>query len=188
MPAHHGISDLLKANMAVVLQHTPLANLTDWGYVFNSMKLTKKGREILANGRDEFNDTVTFSAANNILERMRAKREKRFDNFQEYRGFMDDHKPYGRESYDRWKQSSLSMADAIKQLKTSGDYDEKGHQSFKLEWEMYLKPGTAFEHIVQQFFAEGWHVLAIMRKNRNLQLKRLETKKPGKSTKILWTA
>jgi hypothetical protein len=58
-----------------------------------------------------------------------------------------------------------------------GAYDRKGHENFKLEWEMYLKPGTTFDKIVQQLFAEGWHVLAIMEKNRNTVLKRLETKK-----------
>jgi hypothetical protein len=188
MPAHHGIADLVGVHFAALLQKAPFKSvrkLSNWGYLFEEFKTTPKGREILFDG-DTDRTKVTGADGRRMLKQMRIKREHRFAGYNEYREYLDALNPRTPSGRKVWEEARGHLADVIRKLDSGSQYDEKGHEGFKEEWDLFLKPGTPFDQIIQ-LFADRWQIIGITHQYGSSRLKRLEGKKPRKSTHILWT-
>lgn len=189
MPAHHGITDILGVHLGALLQHSPFRSLrqaSTYGGLFEHMKKSEKGTEKLFQGSDR--KKVTADDGIRLLELERKKREHQFVIYSAYRAYMDTKNPYQKYGVGKaiFTEGKGTLRDVMDNL-DDGQYNEKKHEKFKIEWDMYLKPDTVFDRIVRQILEKDYVVNAITYNMGSKRLKRIEAKKPGISTKILWT-
>lgn len=194
MPAHISIREGLELRAGYALRHhagllhrVGLHDIAGHGISATALPKTAKGRAALGWNDDDGNDATTaasLSELKQVQEKMRVKREIVCTSYQQCRDALNAFNG----SKELFPKSAPSFAATFSTLSSAKGYSEKDHAAFKMEWELFLKPGTAFDDALQQLFAQGWNVTLIKGRNEHSkQLKRMEGKKPGKPMKILWT-
>jgi hypothetical protein len=101
------------------------------------------------------------------VENNQERREHKFASYDQFRAFLDTYDPTVEVGRDRINERKCD----------------------RTEWELYLQPGTDFDQVCAQFFVdypEG-KIILITHKKRVQALKRIETKRPGRPTRIIWS-
>ena len=119
-------------------------------------------------------------SAAELYEKRKESLESRNTTFDNYRDFR-----FHANRFDPNKQETTSAAKV-----NAGAYFEAVDQN---EWDLYLKPGTAFDNTVKATLdkKEGWTVTFVSEKHhqRRKELKRLEAKRGlGHMSITLWSA
>jgi hypothetical protein len=101
------------------------------------------------------------------VEAKRDRREHRFQAYDPYRAYLDTYDP-----------DQVVQRDQINERTCE-----------RTEWELYLQPGTEFDQVCEEYFAEypGLEMIVITHKSNVNKLKRIEMKRQGHRTKILWS-
>ena len=137
-------------------------------FLVSNLSLTSKYRQVrrMRKGR---NGTGIVSPGYlwESVEKNKERREHGFKSYDNFRAFLDTYDPDIELPRD---QISSRQCDPT-------------------EWELYLQPGTEFDHVCEQYFVdypEG-QIIIITHKKRVQHLKRIETKRPGHRTRIIWS-
>lgn len=195
MPAHISLRESLELHAGHALKnHGALLGrvglLTLSGHAASHTKLvsTSKGLEKL--GRDPEDGPgadvpASLSELKHVQERVRIGREIVCTSYPACRTALNQFNG-GKELFPK---TATSFYPAMVKFSAPDGYRKKDHAAFKLEWDLFLKPGTEFDRALMQLFSQGWTVTLIKdRPPRHEQLKRMEGTKPGKSMLTLWTA
>ena len=99
--------------------------------------------------------------------------------------------PKGREilfdgDTDRTKVTGADGRRMLKQMRIKREHRFADYNEYR-EYLDALNPRTPFDQIIQQLFADRRQIIGITHQYGSSRLKRLEGKKPRKSTHILWT-
>lgn len=171
MPAHIGLVDSLRYGV---------------GYLDQKTQVTRKGWQISQHCKVEGFSHAGIADVARLAQDRRSRREQDCPDFAAYRTAMNNLDPKGKAGADLFTVRKFTRD--VKQVDTNPN--EGQLKWFRNEWDLYLKPGTAFDQIVQGFFHSGWTVTLIMHKApRAKQLKRIEGTKPGaRFPKLLWSS
>jgi hypothetical protein len=101
------------------------------------------------------------------VKNTKERREHGFESYDSFRAFLNTYDP-----------DIVLPRDQISERKCDRD-----------EWEFYLQPGTAFDQVCEQYFVDypNGQITIITHKKRVQHLKRIETKRPGHRTRIIWS-
>lgn len=101
------------------------------------------------------------------VENTKERREQVFNSYGPLREFLDTYDPNIEVGRDRINERKCDPT----------------------EWELYLQPLTEFDLVCAQFFEDypDGHITVITHKKRVQVLKRIETKRPGHRTRIIWS-
>jgi hypothetical protein len=100
-------------------------------------------------------------------EKKRDRREHRFASYDPFRTYLDTYDP-----------SKVVRRDQI-----------DNRTCDRAEWELYLQPDTEFDRVCEQYFDDypGLEMIVITHKSDVNRLKRIELKRQGHRTRILWS-
>jgi hypothetical protein len=102
-----------------------------------------------------------------VVERDKERREHRYASYESFRGFLDSYDPDQEVQRDRINNRTVE----------------------RTEWDLYLQPGTEFDHVCEQYFVDypDGAIVVITHRKQVQHLKRIETKRPGHRTRIIWS-
>lgn len=195
MPAHITFRDAVELRAGYVLRdhagtlaRMGLERLAGHAASGSLLVKTKKGRALMGwsdDDHDEADPRVRLADLKHAQEQQRRRREIVCTTHAECRKHLNAFNG-GKEMFPK---SAPTAYQSMITLKGAKGYNAKDHANFKIEWDLFLKPGTEFDAALQQLFTQGWTITLIRgRLEHGQQLKRMEGKKPGKPMQILWTS
>ncbi|HEY1933813.1 MAG TPA: hypothetical protein VGG99_17505 [Acetobacteraceae bacterium] len=101
------------------------------------------------------------------VERDRDRREHRYQSYDPFRAYLDTYDPDQEVDRERLNDRTVD----------------------RTEWELYLQPGTEFDQVCEQYFVDypDGEIIAVNHKKQVQHLKRIETKRQGHRTRIIWS-
>lgn len=141
---------------------------TGLGFLVANLSQSRKTRN-MRRMRKRRNGTgvITPSYLWQGVQENKERREHRYRSYEPFRAYLDTYDPDFEVGRDQIHTRTVD----------------------RTEWELYLQPGTEFDQVCEQYFIDypDGEILLINHKKEVQHLKRIETKRPGHRTRIIWS-